>query len=551
MVELKGRELTDDERQFVEQLYREHGSRLISNYRRLVGSDGAGDVVQEVFFELITKPKYLEDLRGYDREHREGWLFLTAYRKALRQLERWKRTTPTGETPERADPEDAMDRWLRDKHAATLMAQVRQTFDGRDLALLGVSLDVGEKAISYAQAAVELGMEVDAVRQAVHRMVDPQKGYLRGAVLAVYLHDTQGGGCKSEKLRKAVSGELNTQLRIKVVRHVAGCEDCQNTRRQLPILAGVRGALPLLLPPPHVYERLVREVGYATSTLPEPPAGAGTGAGEGSAATSPAVRTEATRPQASTSSRVLTRRRRRSLLSLLLLLLIGMCADRPTYASHPYQYPPELMTGHAAPDHHQGRTLPSNTQPTTPAPTGTAAVTSAALPANTSTPPILSNTPTPTTAPPSTTVIAETPGPTTSTSAASAPSAISTPPESSPPATSTTPSPTTVSAGPKPAIGKPLATTTPCGLHITAAVANATSSAVNYLVFGAGPAIVVPLHGTPAAADLYPADRPGPEEYTENYQVTWWISATNGTRMVFTPGVTQTVAVCEHVVEPH
>jgi hypothetical protein len=45
-------------------------------------------------------------------------------------------------------------------------------------------------------------------------------------------------------------------------------------------------------------------------------------------------------------------------------------------------------------------------------------------------------------------------------------------------------------------ISNPRATTTPCGLHVTADVTNATSSAVNYLVFGALPATVVPLHGS-------------------------------------------------------
>ncbi|MFD0633598.1 RNA polymerase sigma factor [Catenulispora yoronensis] len=219
MAALEDHELTDEDREFVDRLYREHGGRLWSYCSRLVGLDGAGDVVHEVFYELIRKPERIADLRVLDADRRRGWLFLAAYRKALRQLERWNRAMPTDRIVEGADARDPMDRWLGAAHAETLMAQVRQTFDERDQALLRVSLDISEEVISYEQAAVELAMKVDAVRQAVNRMVNPEKGYLRGAVLTVYLHDTGGGKCTDDRLRRAVSGELTIQLRTKVVRH--------------------------------------------------------------------------------------------------------------------------------------------------------------------------------------------------------------------------------------------------------------------------------------------------------------------------------------------
>ncbi|MFD0633596.1 hypothetical protein ACFQ9X_20580 [Catenulispora yoronensis] len=90
-----------------------------------------------------------------------------------------------------------------------------------------------------------------------------------------------------------------------------------------------------------------------------------------------------------------------------------------------------------------------------------------------------------------------------------------------------------------------------CGLHITATVANATSSALNFLVDGKLPSTIIPLQGSPLAADLYPVDPPRSSQIAVSHKVSWWISAKNGSTIRFSPAVTQTVAGCSNVTPVH
>lgn len=233
-------------------LYERYFDRVFDFLSRMTRNrELAADLTQDTFVRAMQKIEQLEEPSGF-----RGWLYAIARTQALNRIEREKRSTPTDPQPDAdespgpllteldhdrlGDPEEV----ARTEDVAELVWAAAESLDERTYTVLDLSV---RQELSSAEIADVMGVSKGNASVMVNRMKE-RAGAAIGTVLIA-----RHGARSCPELRAIVGTDpgisLDETTKKKVERHVAGCEQCSETKKRIAAPQQVMAAYATTPPP--------------------------------------------------------------------------------------------------------------------------------------------------------------------------------------------------------------------------------------------------------------------------------------------------------------
>jgi RNA polymerase sigma factor (sigma-70 family) len=204
--------------------------------------DMAADCVQEVFCTAATQ---LPTLREPDKLR--PWLYAIARREALRCINQRSREHVSDEVPEAASGDPDPETLAARTELADLIAQAAQGLSDRDRSVLELAYRHGLDGPELAEA---LGVSAGNANKLVSRLRQTIEHSL-GALLVARQAQHNPDGCPElGAILAGWDGRFSVLMRKRIARHIQSCPDCDQDRRRLVNPVALLGAVPVFIPAP-------------------------------------------------------------------------------------------------------------------------------------------------------------------------------------------------------------------------------------------------------------------------------------------------------------
>jgi RNA polymerase sigma factor (sigma-70 family) len=215
-------------------------------------ADDAADALQDTF---VVAARKLDGLRDPDRLR--PWLYAVARNECLRRIKARASTVELEQAGEVSDDAVDLEAGVRQSEIQEL---VRSAFGG----LNPGDREVLELSLRHELDGADLGAALGVSANHAHALLSRARTQLETSLGALLVARTGRESCPElAGILEGWDGELSVLLRKRVNRHIEQCEVC-GERRSLQLRPeALLGALPILLLPPHLRQKIMRLVGDA------------------------------------------------------------------------------------------------------------------------------------------------------------------------------------------------------------------------------------------------------------------------------------------------
>ncbi len=241
------------------QIYDLHSSTIYDFCRSILRDDAdAADAAHDAFLIAYRK---LGDLR--DPEKLRPWLYSIARRESLRRIEKRRRASPTESVVEMADDSIDLDDGLREDDAAQLVWEAAEGLSPKDRMVLDLHL-------RHGLGGEELGEALGVSRQNAYVQLNKMKGALARAAGAYLVVRYRRRDCDElDAVLAGWDGSWNPLIRKRAARHIDSCDVCERHRGVLVAPDKLFSAMPLMVAPMALRQRVM---GSVAGEGPPPPA---------------------------------------------------------------------------------------------------------------------------------------------------------------------------------------------------------------------------------------------------------------------------------------
>lgn len=214
--------------------------------------DAAADAVHDA---LLVARDRIRQLRDPDRLR--PWLYAITRTECLRVLRDRRRAAPLAEAGDVMDETVDVGAGARAAELRELVWSAAESLNPGEREVLDLSVRHG---LDGAELAAALGTSVNAA----HAMTSRARAQLERALGALLVARTGRSECAElDALLAGWDGRLTPLLRKRLARHVDRCDICGETRKHRLSPVALLGGVPLVLAPPALRERVVRDAGDA------------------------------------------------------------------------------------------------------------------------------------------------------------------------------------------------------------------------------------------------------------------------------------------------
>ena len=212
--------------------------------------DAAADAVHDA---LLVARERAGQLRDPDRLR--PWLYAITRSECLRVLRDRRRAAPLDEAGDVIDETVDIGAGARAAELRELVWSAAESLNPGEREVLDLSVRHG---LAGAELAAALGTSVNAA----HALTSRARAQLERALGALLVARTGRSDCAElDALLAGWDGRLTPLLRKRLARHVDRCDVCGETRKHRLSPVALLGGVPLVIAPPALRERVVRDAG--------------------------------------------------------------------------------------------------------------------------------------------------------------------------------------------------------------------------------------------------------------------------------------------------